>query len=297
VIGEGLALAAGLCFAAGSLLARKGSDHLPHPVGLGISLASNAAVILLVTVTYMIVTGVPSLSGLGILMFALGGICGTFIARWAAIGSLHRLGPSRAAMYKNLQPVLTTVLAIALLGEPFTAIDLLGGAAVVAGVLTLSYERARANETNAWRIQSGQRRTGILLGLLAALGFAVSNTLRKVGVDLWPEPILGAAIGVSVALLSSTLTGRVTPRTWFAEGWGPGPRYFALFGLANGAAQLLFFTSLLLTPVWIANVFVSMEPILTIGLSLLFFRGNERLGFAPLFSAVLVASGAILIIL
>lgn len=293
--GELLALGAGLCFACGSLLARSGSDALGRKLGLIISLCTNALVILLVGAGYIVWSGWPGVSLVGIACFALGGVTGTLLGRWAWIASLERLGPSRAALYKNAQPVLTTVLAISLLREPFSTSGLLGGALIMAGVLAASHDAVQPVVAAAtWGVQTGQRRLGITLGLLSATGFAVGNTLRKVGIEAWPEPVLGAAVGVAVAVLGSVATGGAGSLR--LRGLHRGHLHFALFGVCNAGAQLLFFSSLLLTPVWIANVFVSMEPVLTILLSVVLFRGREQLGRGAFASAALVVAGSVLIV-
>lgn len=296
--GELLALFAGLCFACGSLFARAGSDQVEHKLGLDISLSANALVILVLAGAYTTLTGMPDLSWPGILAFGLGGVAGTLLGRWASIGSLHRLGPSRAALYRNGQPVLTTVLAVALLREEFAPVDLIGGGLVMAGILASSYERVRPAGTTegSWHVLEGQRARGIALGLLSALGFAVGNTLRKVGVDLWPEPILGATVGILVALGASLARGGGRELRLPRRQLHRGHAYFAAFGLCNAAAQLLFFWSLLDTQLWLANLFVSAEPLLTVALSAALFRGRESLGAATVGSAVLVVAGSIAIV-
>jgi len=48
--------------------------------------------------------------------------------------AIHVVGPSRAAMFLNLQPVVGVALAALMLGEAVALSDALGGAAVLAGV-------------------------------------------------------------------------------------------------------------------------------------------------------------------
>lgn len=59
----------------------------------------------------------------------------TVLAMFAFLAGLRRTGPSTAAILSTFEPVVTTVLATALLGESMTATQYLGGALVLASVL------------------------------------------------------------------------------------------------------------------------------------------------------------------
>ena len=49
--------------------------------------------------------------------------------------SLHRIGPSRATLVANLQPFVAAVFALVLLSERMTALQVLGGVLIAAGIL------------------------------------------------------------------------------------------------------------------------------------------------------------------
>lgn len=49
--------------------------------------------------------------------------------------SLHRIGPSRATLAANLQPFIAAVIALVLLDEPLTAVQVAGGVLIGAGIL------------------------------------------------------------------------------------------------------------------------------------------------------------------
>ncbi len=62
--------------------------------------------------------------------------------------AVHAVGPSRSAVFMNLQPVVGVLLAWAMLGERITASGLLGGAAVLLGV-ALTSRRAPAGKASS----------------------------------------------------------------------------------------------------------------------------------------------------
>lgn len=49
--------------------------------------------------------------------------------------AVHRVGPSRATLFANLQPFLGALFAVVLLSEPLSALQIVGGAGIAAGIL------------------------------------------------------------------------------------------------------------------------------------------------------------------
>jgi drug/metabolite transporter (DMT)-like permease len=58
--------------------------------------------------------------------------------------SLHRVGPARATLAVNLQPFVAALLAVVLLSEPLSALQVAGGALILIGILVV---RRRAAPT------------------------------------------------------------------------------------------------------------------------------------------------------
>ena len=56
---------------------------------------------------------------------------------------LMRLGPVRTAIVSTVEPFLTALLGVAVLGQPLTARTIAGGAAIVAAVIVLQFRRTR----------------------------------------------------------------------------------------------------------------------------------------------------------
>jgi drug/metabolite transporter (DMT)-like permease len=59
--------------------------------------------------------------------------------------AIDRVGPSRASLFANLQPFLAAIIALLLLSEPITALEVAGGLAIGGGIV-LASGRARAPE-------------------------------------------------------------------------------------------------------------------------------------------------------
>jgi drug/metabolite transporter (DMT)-like permease len=52
--------------------------------------------------------------------------------------AIDRVGPSRAALFANLQPFLAALVALALLSEPITTVQIVGGVAIAGGIVLAS---------------------------------------------------------------------------------------------------------------------------------------------------------------
>jgi drug/metabolite transporter (DMT)-like permease len=57
---------------------------------------------------------------------------------------LDRIGPARATLAANLQPFLAAAIAVALLGETLSTVELLGGALIAVGILVARRRRVAA---------------------------------------------------------------------------------------------------------------------------------------------------------
>src|SRR5438046_2437733 len=103
--------------------------------------------------------GRPTLAGVA--YFALAGLIGTVGGRLLRFMSIETVGASISAALINLNPLVATALAIAVLGEHVTAPVLVGTLVIVGGTTLLS---------------AGGRGTGVpavalLLPLMSAVGF------------------------------------------------------------------------------------------------------------------------------
>ncbi|HET7487177.1 MAG TPA: DMT family transporter [Acidimicrobiales bacterium] len=121
--------------------------------GSGGPLASSAVVISAAAVVYAAVVAVqrpafPSTAGAWIAVVAIA-LVSTVVAISTFFAGMDHLGAADASTLSTLEPVVTVVLAWALLGEGLTALQVVGGALVLAAVLVLA--RAPATLDRAGR--------------------------------------------------------------------------------------------------------------------------------------------------
>ncbi len=105
-------------------------------------------------------------------------------------------GPSRAAILIGTAPLMSVLIALTLLGEPFHAALVAGTVLIVAGGAALTRERIRPHDFKA---------LGAGLALLCAALFAVrDNLVRWVARDQHPPPLAAAAaslLGATILLM------------------------------------------------------------------------------------------------
>lgn len=132
-VGDLLAIAAGIFYAGYYLATQFGRRHLgslPYVTAAGTS--SSLVLITMVLILGLPLTGYPTETWLAFLALALiPQVLGYLTVGYA----LGHLPASLVAPTMVGQPVVTALLAIPLLGEPLSAVQWVGGAAVLAGII------------------------------------------------------------------------------------------------------------------------------------------------------------------
>jgi drug/metabolite transporter (DMT)-like permease len=116
-----------------ALLTRPSREHSPLPMGAFVTIVATLLVA-------PVATPAAVHQGLhfGWLVWAcvafaaLGGIVAATLLWFKA---LDRVGPGRAMLFMNVQPFLAVLLAWGFLSEPITALEVIGGATIIVGIL------------------------------------------------------------------------------------------------------------------------------------------------------------------
>lgn len=181
----------------------RGFSTIPTRRGLQQSTARSSALIyLLVNTTLLwsltvILYPLDHLTTQGLEYFVLAGVFAPGVARTVRDVSIMRLGVAMTSPIVATNTLFAVLFAVVFLHEPVTLPLLIGTTLVVGGVIVLSYRRG----PRAWQWSS------LLYPILAALLFAASTNIRKMGLQASGFPLLGAAVtsSISLLLLASTL--------------------------------------------------------------------------------------------
>lgn len=143
LVGTALVLAAALAFALYQLLAQGFIARMGSMLFTSIALTSAGLASLL---HYWIARGSLAfpVSGKFMLIAAALAVFATVLPSFLMNAGLARIGPQATAMISTLSPLITILLAVELLGEPFTPIDALGTVLVIAGIGYYTWADMRA---------------------------------------------------------------------------------------------------------------------------------------------------------
>jgi drug/metabolite transporter (DMT)-like permease len=202
-----LALGAAGCWALTSLISAAPAQHL------GSMAFTRWRMLLVACMLWPIVGATGSWqtlapSQLGVL--ALSGLVGIFIGDTALFGAMNRLGPRRTSVVFATHALFSALLGQWVLGERLGLQGTLGASLVVSGVMVAVLFGRSKDDNHGWEGHHGSWKTGVALGLLAALCQAVGSLIAKPVMAQGVDPVAATAVRVSatcVAQFSLLWTG------------------------------------------------------------------------------------------
>ena len=283
-----LAIATAVLFGASSVTAKKGLAGMTVVAGLLVSLLMTG----LVTLVAAAIDAPGSWPVVPILMFAASGLLGDGAGRVAFLSAVHRLGPSTAVpIQTSTYPTLTVLLGVVVLSESVSAVQLVGVAAVVLGVWTLTSGGSPRAERSILRSHRG----ALLLPVLAGVSFGLADVFRKHGLEGLPSPAFGATVAALTALTAWTAVIGSAAQLRRQVRLGDGTGWLALSGVLQGLALLTLFGALDEGDVSLVGPIVASQPLVVVILSAFLLRELEALTRAVVLGALVTMIGVILV--
>ena len=276
-----LALASALMSAASTVLISRGLRRYGPYTGAWINLAVGTAC---VWIAVLLAGGVGRPTLAGVAYFALAGLIGTVGGRLLRFMSIETVGASISAALINLNPLVSSGLAILLLGERVTLPVAFGTLVIVAGTTLLSVGGRHA----------GVRPIHLVLPLTSATCFGVVAVLRKIGLS-GMAPIPGFAVNVTAALVAYTAFLVASRQSALMVCRGRSLVYFAAAGVAENVGVCLVVLALSVGTVSVVAPLASVSPIFVLVLSFFFLRGIEMLNRRIVVGTLLIVSGVYLL--
>lgn len=276
-----LALLSALLSAAATILIRQGLRGYGPYTGAWINMAVGT-VCLWVAVPFTGGMGRPTPTALA--LFVLAGLIGTVAGRLLRFFAIDAVGASITGAFMNVTPLVSSGLAILLLGEHVTLPIVLGTLVIVAGATLLS--------TGGRSL--GVRPAQLWLPILSATCFGIVAILRKLGLS-GMAAVPGTAVNVTTALVVFTgfLLASGQSRAMVCR--GPSLVYFLAAGVTENLGVFLVVLALSLGTVSVVAPLTNATPLFVIAFSLLFLRGIEVLNARVIGGSVLIVVGAVLI--
>jgi uncharacterized membrane protein len=235
-------------------------------------------------VTVYLTGGVGHVSATGVAFFVLAGLIGTIGGRLLRFVAIEQVGASIAAALTNLNPLVSTALAILLLGERVTVPIVAGTVVIAAGTVLLS--------TGGRRV--GVRPRQLILPVLSATCFGVVAILRKLGLSQ-VGAVAGSAINVSTALIAFTAFLLAFGHRRVIRCRGRNLAHFVAAGIAENTGVFLNVVALSMGTVSIVAPLYGAAPIFVLFLSFFFLRGIESLSGPVVVGTLLIVAGVYLI--
>jgi drug/metabolite transporter (DMT)-like permease len=195
-------------------------------------------------------------------------------------------GPTVTGTLASTTPLFAALGAILFLGEPLTAATAAGTAAVVLGVVALSWRGAERPQSWAPWV--------IALALAGAAIRGGAQATVKAGLVLWPDPFVAGLIGYTVSSLTILAANRALPGRQRAAFDRRGVPWFLGVGLCNGMAVLAMYAALNRGQVSVVSPLIATYPLFTLALSALFLR-DEKPGARMLLGVALTVAGVIVL--
>ncbi len=228
--------------------------------------------------------GLGHVSPRGALFFICAGLIGTVGGRLLRFVAIEKVGASIAAALINLNPFVSSALAIALLGESITVPIVIGTVVIVVGTTLLSLGGKRL----------GFRLGQLALPLLSAVCFGVVAVLRKLGLSD-TSAVVGSAINVTTALVAYTAFLLASGRPEIMVCRGRSLAYFAVAGLAENVGVFMNVVALSMGRVSVVTPLYGTAPIFVLALAPFFLRDVERLTTRVVMGTLLIVFGVYLI--
>ena len=281
---ELLSLITALCYGASAVLVRMGMRDSNPMTG-----AMVGTTVQIVILSGLVMAFPPArIDWTAVALFMASGVLASTLGRLLNYTSIERLGVPVSATIIGSSPLFSTLLAVLFLGERVALTVLLGTLLIVAGIAV-----TRSGDSAGSRLRS----RAILIPIASAAFYGASSVVRKAGLDILPEPTLGAVVGAGAGLASFLAYLTLTRKTGAIKLNRGGGRYFVLTGIVISAGWLSMFTALESGKVSVVSALIGTNPLFSIVLSLALLRGGEGLDWRTWAGCLSIVAGAIIITL
>jgi drug/metabolite transporter (DMT)-like permease len=234
------------------------------------------------------------MAGLGVLHFVVGRYC-NFRANAVA-------GVNLTAPVVQLQVVVTMVLAVVVLHEPCTALQMIGGVLILAGSLITQRAPARtvvaAEKKPAVPLFAPQYLAGYVFASLAALAYGTTPIMARFALEhTGPSTgILGGLIAyiAATAVAALALFSAQLRRNIFSLNRS-NSRWFVFSGIFVAAAQGFFFAAVSVAPVMLVMPLLQLSLAFRMLFSTWLNPAHEIVGPLVLAGVVISVLGALMV--
>jgi len=306
MLGAFLAILSAATFAFNNAAARRGvvtgtviqAMSITVPVGLICFIPASLVTGAAARLPTLSAKSIVAMAGVGLLHFIVGRYC-NYRANQAA-------GANLAAPVVQLQVFVSVVLAVLILGEPCSVLQMLGGVLMLAGSLITQQQPHKPAAAQADATSSAprehtflpRRTVGYIFASLAALFYGTSPILARGALE-HTGPLTGLVGGLISYGTATTIMalGALSPafRADVAKLSRENLRWFLYSGLFVAIAQGLWYAALAIAPIMIVAPMMQLSLIFRFGFARTMNRHHEVFGPLVTFGTALAITGACMI--
>jgi drug/metabolite transporter, DME family len=290
---EVLALGAALCFASGGIAVKFATQAGSMLVGYVASLATGViglGIVAAITVDSWAIPLGPAL------LFGLAGLAGPGAGRLLGMRAVRDAGASVALpVQSSANPLIASAAGVLLFGEIVGLGRVLALALIVGGILACarggSANRVDGLDFARTRLPAVNRRLVLLLPLAAGGAYATADILRKFALAEHGDPILGAFVGMTAALLVWVTILSATPAFRQPFRMNRSIAWFCLNGVLSATASTSLMFALRIGDLSVVAPILASQPVIVVVLGALVLRDLERLRLGTVLGALTVFTG------
>jgi DME family drug/metabolite transporter len=287
MFGIALALLSALSFGLSQILVRKNLDKSNF---VYISLTATIMGNIILWPLALTFTNLNTINPEGLLFFVFAGLLAPGIGRLFYFKGMETAGISANASIIATYPLYTSIVAVLLLGEVLTIENWIGLACIIAGVIFVG----RSINNNETRPKSTSKKV-FIIPIVGSLAIAFSQIVRKEGLNIYNEPLLGVAVGYSTSLIVCLLLLVFSSGTRSSRFSCKDLQMFWKPGVGIAAGWLLSFLALNQEMVSIVAPILQTELLFILFFAYIFLRKLEKFSLKLIASALLIVAGVILI--
>ena len=237
--------------------------------------------------SYLIATtSLEFLSSPAMIYFVISGCVQPLLARALFYEGITRIGVARAGPLRGTEPFFATIIGVTFLHEEPGALVYMGTILIMTSLWLISGQQGGGAK---WRILD------TAFPISAALVSAISQSLRKQGLKILPDPFVAVAIVTTVSLILFLLFVLTTGRAQSLRMERQGLSFFLAAALLATTAQVLNFVALGRGELSVIIPLLNTTPLFTVLLSVLFLRKVETVNRRIVFGALIMFAGIVTI--
>lgn len=277
------ALGTAFAFALSTVLVRVGVRESNPLVALMVTMAVNVVVLwALSLVQYDVTVNLWAWR-----WFILAGVFAPALGRLANYVGIQRVGVNLVSPITNMNPLVSVVLAVALLGERLPLLGYGGVLLAVGGGVVLASVRGDGSLSF--------RRTDLLYPVVGAVTYGTVHVFRKLGTDLVAQPTIGAAVNLTTSFVLVTLGLTATGNLDRISAPRRDLLTFGAAGVVSSLGLASLYAALSLGNVTVVTPIFNASPLFVLLLTGLFLRRDELFSRRVFVGTIAVVAGVVLL--